>query len=1130
MKTTNLKKILLTGSAIVAVGAFVVPGQALADAETAAASPTVWAGSGAPADGTQDGTTAAAGDALDIVTFTVNVNNDGVATDGGGVALFTLGAVTGTTGTLVVSSDVAGTTNADTTATVASVNLTGAGVVTVQNLDDDDATVAATVTDDLTTGGALNIINNDADANDTVTLTVTDNLTVTGATTITSEDGAGGGATGGDVTLDVNGKTVLTGAVTVDASAGEGEIDMSFAENATFTAGVTIEEVNGQAEGLVTLTFDGAAAQTVAGTIDGATAAEGQIVVDNAAGATFTGIIGGANGINSITVEGTAANSAATFKAGVTSAIVLGTDGAGDTNTVTFDGTTAGFTVTGALTGTAAETNNVAVSGKNTIVQATAWGAGGEVDALTVSGNGTILDSNAAITATAVTIGNNATLDVGGSALTGAVALSGTLLLSGAGGVVGAVTGSSGTLDVDANATVTGTVSNLTAVDIAPGVALQMEGSLGATTTTLSGAGTGTLAMGDGNFTLNTNVVTATATAGNVTVDDGAGTTAVTGNIGTSAATLATLDVAGGAAQTLTTTGNLYVDAITVNDADTLSLIRAGAQTVSGTITDGILNVGTGATATDATFEGVIASMVNGTVGAGATARFEANATFTGALSLDSGTVHVDNGVTLQSATQTDADVTTWNIGVNQVGGGAQTNGTVIFTGDAVNLAVDTVNFNVMAGSAPLTVGASVLDDVFQGNAANTIAGATVTDNSYLYSFTLVDDTNNVDVTVAQGNTIASAASTSGNTNVGNQLLTTLAASTNTQINLIQGNLGAAGTATAVNDILEATAPTVDGGAVLAAASVTGQTAGITNTRLASLRNGEAATGMSAGNVSQGLSIWGQAFGSTGDQDSRDGVDGFEVDTLGIAVGIDTETLAEDWVWGLAFSYADSDVGSSNAASTDTDVESYQATLYANYDIDDRTYIAGQLGYSFGDVDSTRHNVGGVVGLNASSDYDSDQIIARLEAGRSYEHGSTTITPKVLANYSHHEIDGYTETGAGGANLTVDTDDLDVFELGVGVEASWLNKNSDGSYLKPRIEAGVRHDLVGDEVSTTSTFSAGGTAFNADGFDPAQTTFNAGAGVTYFSTQNWDLSADYDFEYKSDYDAHSGILRAAYKF
>ena len=58
------------------------------------------------------------------------------------------------------------------------------------------------------------------------------------------------------------------------------------------------------------------------------------------------------------------------------------------------------------------------------------------------------------------------------------------------------------------------------------------------------------------------------------------------------------------------------------------------------------------------------------------------------------------------------------------------------------------------------------------------------------------------------------------------------------------------------------------------------------------------------------MRMWGQVFGQTADQDMRDGINGYDADTFGIAVGLDTENIGNDTVVGMAFSYADTDVSS----------------------------------------------------------------------------------------------------------------------------------------------------------------------------------------------------------------------------
>jgi opacity protein-like surface antigen len=76
----------------------------------------------------------------------------------------------------------------------------------------------------------------------------------------------------------------------------------------------------------------------------------------------------------------------------------------------------------------------------------------------------------------------------------------------------------------------------------------------------------------------------------------------------------------------------------------------------------------------------------------------------------------------------------------------------------------------------------------------------------------------------------------------------------------------------------------------------------------------------------------------------------------------------------------------------------------------------------------------------------------------------------------------------------------------------------------------VRYDLVGDEISATNTFTGGGNSFQTDGLDAGRLTLDAGAGVTYHTTTNWSVKAEYNFQGKEDFTSHSALVRAGYKF
>jgi uncharacterized protein with beta-barrel porin domain len=74
------------------------------------------------------------------------------------------------------------------------------------------------------------------------------------------------------------------------------------------------------------------------------------------------------------------------------------------------------------------------------------------------------------------------------------------------------------------------------------------------------------------------------------------------------------------------------------------------------------------------------------------------------------------------------------------------------------------------------------------------------------------------------------------------------------------------------------------------------------------------------------------------------------------------------------------------------------------------------------------------------------------------------------------------------------------------------------------------YEALDEKVSTTSTFTGGGGSFKTSGFDPANHSLLAGAGLTFASLDNFDLKATYDMEMKDDYTSHSALLRGEWKF
>jgi len=239
---SNLKRILVAGTAIVAVSAF--SSQAKAADLTMTGSDT-WA----LASGSGGVEAAAAGDNVNLVSYTLTVTNDGTADDGSANKnTFSLGAVTGTT-----------------------------GVITVDAADDEGNLIVDIDSITLSGAGAVNVTNSDATSGYTNTVTVSGDIdAASAAVNVTA-----GGEDDSDSTLVVRGDADI-GALTVAGTAGGGAgaaATASFAGDLTST-GITLTTATGTAN----LVLNGSDDQTVTGAIGGS----GVVSVTNTSTGTVT--------------------------------------------------------------------------------------------------------------------------------------------------------------------------------------------------------------------------------------------------------------------------------------------------------------------------------------------------------------------------------------------------------------------------------------------------------------------------------------------------------------------------------------------------------------------------------------------------------------------------------------------------------------------------------------------------------------------------------------------------------------------------------------------------------------------------------------------------------------------------
>lgn len=313
----------------------------------------------------------------------------------------------------------------------------------------------------------------------------------------------------------------------------------------------------------------------------------------------------------------------------------------------------------------------------------------------------------------------------------------------------------------------------------------------------------------------------------------------------------------------------------------------------------------------------------------------------------------------------------------------------------------------------------------------------------------------------------------------------------------------------------ESLAPDVSRGVIHAATS--SQT--LVNNALAH-RSSSARNRLSAGDAPLDKGVWLQALSSDADQDRRRGVAGYDANSHGIAVGADGQ-LNADTTLGLAYSYLDSDVKSSNG--NKTDVTGHALTLYGDW-THDNFFIDASLMYGWNDNQSRRY----VADTRAKGDYDSAIFGANVLAGYSLRlDRNLLLEPQIGARYANVMIDGYREKGSSAA-LNVASQRYEVGELGAGARLAAAFELGQGS-LEPEARVMAWHDFIGDRASTTSSFVLGGTSFATRGASLERDSYELGLGATY-RVGAWSVGGSYDYVTRTDFSADAFTAKVRYDF
>jgi outer membrane autotransporter protein len=703
------------------------------------------------------------------------------------------------------------------------------------------------------------------------------------------------------------------------------------------------------------------------------------------------------------------------------------------------------------------------------------------------------------------------------TSVTGAITYmgSGTLTITGGGNAVTTVTVSptdNGVLNLNySSGTNTfnsiGSSSGELALLAIGGTGVTSAGSVVAAALSFGADGTLNITGTSGGSNIGT-VQVSTGNTGTLTLSNTSGTNTF-GTIGGSLTPLYALNIDGDGG-TVAVTGDTFATTVTIGNGATLSSL--------GYIT-GNVNVSSGGTlsigATGNTLTGALAN--NGT------------------LSLGTNTLAVSGNIT-----GTDAIIRT-TLGSLSTGYGYIDNNESLTTTNATFSNALTIEPFVASG-APIVNGSKVVLIMGDTSKSTVSLGSIVPSfHSGGFSWTATTGSGGTDVygNPIYGSDIVLTAATFNAANVAgvNPILATGAngldryTGSNADVQALQEAEGALTSSSDLNKAGAQLSPQVNGVRQISTFGVVNAALDTLLTRNYTLRVAQIAkSGVASGEAFDGYGFWAQGFGSFADQGAREGVDGFNSTSGGAAFGGDTRVNKNVRV-GALFAYANTNVNETgNLTGSGMKINSYIGTAYGSY-TGKRWYVDGNMTFGYHDYNTTRLvNFSGATSQTAQGSFSGEQYGAGAEVGYPLlAYSKTIVTPYASLTYNYLTQDSYTETGAPGADLTVNSSDTSSLRSGLGTKISVPMGSAEDWSFTPNAHLAWMHEFFDDAPTMTSSF-AGGSPFSTPGIKMAQEAGVAGVGLDMKSTGGLAVSAKYDFEVRDHYLGNNFMLQLRQSF
>lgn len=280
--------------------------------------------------------------------------------------------------------------------------------------------------------------------------------------------------------------------------------------------------------------------------------------------------------------------------------------------------------------------------------------------------------------------------------------------------------------------------------------------------------------------------------------------------------------------------------------------------------------------------------------------------------------------------------------------------------------------------------------------------------------------------------------------------------------------------------------------------------------------------------------IWLAGQGILADVDQADGdVEDFNYDTASVTLGVDYRVNREV-VLGVLFNWGNTDAALDGNGSRQ-EVNTYSGGLYAGWQSQDDGWFAN--GFVIGgasEYNQSRRIAFAAVNRTAYSDPEGWQLTTGVNSGYLFNlnrSGTWQFGPVWGLQYTHLEMDSFTETGAGSLNLNVGQQDIDSLRSALGMKLKGRWQVSQNVALEPVLTAQWLHEFLDDSTGVTGAFSdpaAGSFIVNTQ--NPDREFGLVGLTLNALIGEQWSAFLAYDAQFSEQYLGHGISGGARFEF